>query len=61
VLYKILEDYQRTIMDVKTIPELWGGGRSKNNHCSEKGPNTNPQSFNEKIAVTLVSHLIIVY
>ena len=48
-------------MDVKTIPELWGGGRSKNNHCSEKGPNTNPQSFNEKIAVTLVSHLIIVY
>ena len=37
-------------MDVKTIPELWGGGRSKNNHCSEMGPN-------EKIPVTLESQL----
>ena len=33
-----------------------GGGGSENNPCSEMGPNTNQQSFNEKIAVTLVSH-----
>jgi len=43
------------LMDVKTIPELLGGGGSENNHCSEMGPNTKPQSFNEKIAVTLQS------
>ena len=25
-VYKILEIYQRSIMDVKTFPELWGVG-----------------------------------
>jgi len=38
VLYKILEDYQRTIMDVKTIPELWGVGVVKTTIVQKRDP-----------------------
>ena len=47
-VYKILEDYQRSIMDVKGIPELWGVGGSKNNPCSEMGPKLNLNLYFKK-------------
>ena len=38
-VYKVLEDYQRTIMDVKAIPELWGVGVVKITIVQKWDPN----------------------
>ena len=44
-------------MDVKAIQELWGVRGSKNNPCSEMGPNLNLNLYIKKKLGTLLAQL----